>query len=276
MAGKYTKKEIRRNRIIGISCVVALIVLIVVLSVSCSSKNQGQEYDERFTDVGPNRAVSGTEYLTAQTCQKFSDPLQERGSVTDAYFERSIFIGQSHIGGMRMFYDAIPTADIAYSDSASVDKGIGQTLNFNGRKASMSEILSAKEYEYIYLQFGLNEQGYSARQLFETYYSGLVEEIKSLQPKAYIILMTVLPVSQEVDAKGRITNEGIREYNEIYIRNVCDSCKAFLLDIYELYLNVDDLHINPDVTTNGINLKHTAYDRWRYYVLYHPIPDYLK
>lgn len=267
MAAKYTKQQIKRNRLIGCIAIALVVALVILLSVSCGGAKRPAEY----TESGPNAADQNTTVITGHAAYNYAAPVPERAPVGDDYFSDAIFIGQSLVGGMRMFTDALPTAEIAYSDSASVANGTGQRLNFAGGVSTLNDILSEKQYGKIYLQFGLNELGFSAQNAFYTYYADLVADIRALQPNAIIYLMSVLPVSQSVDANGVYTNAGVGRYNQNIMQIVSEN-RIFYIDIAAPF--TAGVVLNPEHTDTGLNLKVSSYSLWREYILSHTAPDY--
>ena len=266
---KYTRSEILRNRIIACAILSALIVIIIVAVASCGGGSKATAY----TESGPNPASENTAIITGADVYDYSSPVPAGAAVADSYFANALFVGESHIGGMRTLTDAIPPARVCYSNSASVQNGIDMKLTYGSETKALSEILKDK-FDSIYLQFGLNELGFQSKSAFYDYYSSLIKSIREVQPDARIYLLTVLPVSASVNAAGSYTNEAVKTYNQ-YISTIAAEQKLFVVDIGSAYTD-DAGCLKKECTDNGTNVNYTCYNIWREYLLTHTAPDYVK
>lgn len=268
---KFTKKQARRNRIIALSVLVALITVIIVVSVSSCSQSDPAE---TYTESGPTQADENTKLLTGRDLYDFTQPVPESSAVSDAWFSDALFIGESHIGGMVAPTVLLPNADVCYANGASVASGIGQPLLLGDTEQPLRDILSQKTYGKIYIQFGLNELGFSNKDAFSGYYGTLVSEILALQPTAEVYLLSILPVSAGVDAGGVYTQAAVQRYNSD-IAAIAARRKLFYLDIAAAFTG-EDGYIDADSTGNGINLRGDRYGTWVQYLRTHVPPEYVR
>lgn len=264
---KYTKQQIARNRLIAIGVLAGIIIIIIVAAVSCGGSQK------KYTESGPKPADSTTTILTPQSVYDFGAAVPAGKPVGDDYFDNSVFIGESNIGGMRLYTNAVPRAEVYYSDSASVAGGMGQKFTGSG-ELTLTEIMAQKAYTNIYLQFGLNELGFNSKSAFYDYYGALISEIRAAQPKARIYLMSVLPVGREIDAAGTYTMAGVKQYNS-YISQLSKENKLFYVDIGSAFSDAEG-YLKPDCSANGIVIKTGCYAEWQSYLYAHTAPAFLK
>lgn len=265
---KYNKKQIIRNRIIAIGALAGIILIIVVACVSC-----GGGGGKKYTESGPMPADGSTTILTPQSVYNYGAAVPQSASVGDDYFSTAVFIGESNIGGMRLYTTAVPSAAVYYSDSASVASGMGQSLS-GETPLTITEIMAQKAYSDIYLQFGLNELGFNSKSAFYDYYATLLDEIIKAQPNARIYLLSVLPVSKEVDAAGVYTIAGVKQYND-YILQLAKEKKLFYVDIANPFTDSTG-YLKDECSVNGLVIKTSCYTEWQSYIYTHTAPSYLK
>lgn len=120
-------------------------------------------------------------------------------------FDESAFVGDSRIGGL--FLSSQLTTSTFYYDvggnvSSAVD-GNGIELD-NGSKGSIIDALKQREFENIFMQYGVNEWGWSTDG-FITGYKELINEVKAVQPNAKIYVLAIIPVTAEY-AEDRAVN----------------------------------------------------------------------
>ena len=149
-----------------------------------------------------------------------------------------------------------------------------QPLLFGDTEQPLRDILSQKTYGKIYIQFGLNELGFSNKDAFSGYYGTLVSEILALQPTAEVYLLSILPVSAGVDAGGVYTQAAVQRYNSD-IAAIAARRKLFYLDIAAAFTG-EDGYIDADSTGNGINLRGDRYGTWVQYLRTHVPPEYVR
>lgn len=123
-----------------------------------------------------------------------------RPEVTEAYFDHTLFIGDSKVDGMRMWarlggahyfcgtnYSVYNLLDRRASDEAFKD-------------AKLSSVLKKFRYDQIYIVLGYNEAGYPYENLMKQF-QYVISLVHKAQPQARIILHGVMHASERVANK---------------------------------------------------------------------------
>lgn len=164
------------------------------------------------------------------------EPAQPVISDTDDTFslENALFIGDSRTVALAdyanldgaAFFATIGTTVYDIWDNEVIVDGIGKT--------NLQNLLSQRQYKYIYLMSGINELGYRFEQTV-TEYETFLATIQELQPDAVIILMANLHVTADRSSTDTIINNpAIDRFNEAFSA-FADGTKIFYLDANPLF-----------------------------------------
>ncbi len=203
---------------------VVLIAIIVIKVVFFSGKeeNKTQNTDNKvntnsaqMTDKdnasGSDTSTSGTgtEDNTEDTTgeeettgeNETEEPTDENGDYIPqgdyTLFNNSAFVGDSRIGGLYLS-SQLTTSTFYYNVGGNVSsavEGAGITLD-DGTEGSVIDALKQKQFDNIFLQYGVNEWGWSTDGFIQKY-EDLINEIKAVQPDAKIYVMSIIPVTDE-------------------------------------------------------------------------------
>lgn len=148
--------------------------------------------------------------------------------------DRILFIGDSRTCGLR---------DHARMDGADYFCDVGMSV-FNAHQKVLSDeefrnemlydLLSDREYGYVFIGLGLNEAGYPVESLLRSYRE-LVDQVVRAQPQAVILLQGVMAVSRDWAERAPYTtpenlsliNTGIRQVALDYRVCYLDTNKQF-------------------------------------------------
>ncbi len=112
-------------------------------------------------------------------------------------FNNAAFVGDSRVGGLYLSSQLTTTTfyyDIGGNVSSAVN--VDSVLLENGSYGTMIEALQQKQFEKIFIQYGVNEWGWNTNS-FISKYETLINEIKKVQPNATIYVMAIIPVTAE-------------------------------------------------------------------------------
>lgn len=169
--------------------------------------------------------------------------LKETEKVGDDYFEDTLFIGDSRMLGLSMsckdskatFYAAVALSinqiDTKKAIKASVN---GEQVNLTVMEAVEKD---TKQYNKIYLMFGLNELGWSYPSAFIKSVKSATDRLAEDYPNAKFCIMAIMPIAEDASAsiyKGFAANERIREYNSMLLKMASENGFSYL-DTYSLF-----------------------------------------
>jgi hypothetical protein len=180
--------------------------------------------------------------------------------VEESYFDSALFIGDSRTVGLSLYGrlgKADYFADVGMSLFNLFDKSISDKAFEN---QSLRSLLQSKQYETIYLMLGINEIGYPLTSI-EKKLLAVLEEIKTLQPDASIILEANLGVTKAKEEKSpQISMERIRALNEMFASHTNNE-NIFYLDVNPYFADANG-YLRPEVTSDGTHPYAKEYQNW--------------
>ena len=190
-------------------------------------------------------------------------------AVYDSHFDRSCMIGNSLVEGFFM-WSGVSNMRYIYGTGAVVSNVLG-TLDL-----SPLTLNDPDYYQDIYLMFGLNEVGTDVNAFVQSYKT-LIEYVREHQTKANIYVISVTPVTQEVDADpNEVQNmERINAFNSA-LKQLCADENCWYLDIYSLL--VDEYgYLSSDYAFagDGKHFEKSGYVAWANYMKTHYVDEKL-
>lgn len=206
---------------------------------------------------------------------EFGEPLEESATVEDdSFFDTAVFLGDSRTEGFELF-SGMKHGDFYWARGMTVfrvDDEEFRPFEVDGRKCSMVEVLTLKQYESVYVMLGVNELGFPAA----SYGEGLgkfIEKIVELQPDAVVYLQIMPPLNDAMCRKNKlahyINNANLAQFNEAIVR-VAEEQKVVLLNTYEAYAG-EDGQLPAELSNDGCHFAYGAYKRWADYLRSHTI-----
>lgn len=170
----------------------------------------------------------------------------------------AVVLGNSHIGGLEL-YDALPNADIYYKVGLTVRTAM--TDPAEGGTVPAIEELKDKDYDQVFLMFGINEVGW-VEQSFLDDYTKLIEQVREYQPNAKIYVMGIMPVSKEVSDKAEngITQEKIDEFNAD-LKTLANDNDCYFIDLGMAFKDSEG-YLPDGAATDGIHLSRDYITQW--------------
>lgn len=200
----------------------------------------------------------------------FSVPVPTSSAVEEAYFTNSAFLGNSLIQGF-MGYSGIKVGDNLGLTSLSVFNAFSKA-DFKteaGKKITVMEALALKEYERVYVLFGINEIG-SGETKFIDEYKLIIDKIKELQPNAQIYIQSILPVTATKSSSNQVfSNTRINRFNEL-IQELTKDEQVYFLNVGESLKGTDGALIK-EASSDGVHLRSEYYKVWYDYLKTHSI-----
>ena len=125
--------------------------------------------------------------------------LEEAERLEDDCFSDAAMLGHSLVDGM-MIYSKLPM-DFYGVTSGTVGKNKLDAL-----------LLKQKQYDKVYIEFGINDFGLSLEKFIDGYRK-IIGRVREALPEAEIIVMAITPVTKGRSAEGIFTMTKIREWN---------------------------------------------------------------
>ena len=192
---------------------------------------------------------------------------ERTSAVFDSHFDRSVMIGNSLVEGFFM-WSGMTNIRYIYSTGAVVNNVIG---NLDLSPLTLNE---STYYTDIYLMFGLNEVGTDVNSFIQSY-KKLVEYIREYQTEANIYIISVTPVTQEVDADPDEvqTMDRIDSFNAA-LKQFCVDENCWYLDIYSMLLD-DTGYLSADYaySGDGKHFEKSGYVAWANYMKTHYVDE---
>lgn len=190
-------------------------------------------------------------------------------TVTDNYFQDSVFIGDSRTEGFQLF-SGPQNATYYTSNGLKVDTIFTRQVvkTANGEKITILEALRQKPFKKVYIMLGVNELGWAYSDLFIKKYAEVIAEIKNIEPEAQIYVQSLLPVSEERSQSDEIYNStNIGKYNAL-IRQMAAENSLYYLDVAQSVAD-DEGNLYSDASSDGIHLNKKYCDLWLDYLKLH-------
>lgn len=192
---------------------------------------------------------------------------ERKRAVFDSFFDRSIMIGNSMVDGFRSWAD-MPNIRYVFGTGATVANAVG------GLDLSPLTLNASDYYNNVFLMFGLNEIGTDVNS-FVQHYKRLVDFVRENQTKANIIIVSVTPVTRQVDEDPNEVQkmDRIRLFNAA-LQEFCMDQNCWYLDIYNMMLDSNG-YLSGDYAYvgDGKHFEKSGYVAWANYMKLHYVDD---
>ena len=171
--------------------------------------------------------------------------------VEEDYFDTALFIGDSRTEGMKL-YGRLGEADYFASAGMSMFNLFEKRLSDrNFGEQDLCTLLTARQYEMIYLSLGINEAGYPVASL-EARFTYVIGELRRLQPEARLVLLLNLTVTREkAESSESLNLANINALNAL-IASHADNETIFIIDPNVLFAG-EDGYLRGEFTGDGVH-----------------------
>ena len=270
---KDIKKNDTRNIRNQISIVIMILFLLAELFYLKIIRHQPvgadtihpQPVGADITRPQPNESTTSN----IKTLNKFPTGTSRFATVSEAYFENALFIGDSRMVGFSI-YRKLEGATYYCYQSADAFTILDKEYELEPYgMISLYNLLTFSRFDKIYISLGINNVA-AGIENHSKHYKRLLDTIIELQPDAIIYLLANLHITAELKSDlPYLTNENINLIN-MFVSKFADNKKIFYLDPNVLY---DDEFGNMDSELSydhaHIYVKH--YDRYLYFLLTHAV-----
>ena len=176
-------------------------------------------------------------------------------------FTNALFIGDSRTVGIAE-YSGITEADFFAFTGMSVYSALKKESSVGSWKKGtlLADALQSQQYDRVYLMLGVNELGYNFQKTVERY-GELVQQIRDLQPDAYLILEASLHVTKKrSDTDATFNNSNIDRMNQAQAA-FADGEHIFFIDVNPVF-DDETGALNQDYTFDNTHPYGKYYSKW--------------
>lgn len=230
-----------------------------------TSPKEGEQ-DNTSLEETPKEENSSPPPQTA--AYDYSQPVPESAPGAEGAFQNSLFIGNSITDGIAR-YGIVPGATVYAKNGLTVTNALTEPVVTSGSgRITVEQALQNRQFDRIYLMFGMNELGFGSEEQFVTRYSKLIDRLWALQPSATIYVQSILPVTAERSQKdSTFSNPKLQHFNEL-IRQMCAEKQALFLDAHSALCDESGA-LPGEYSSDGIHITKEAYGVWFSYVNTH-------
>lgn len=184
-------------------------------------------------------------------------PVEKTAEYYDEQFTGDCFIGDSRTQGL-FNTSQIITADFLCS--------VGQNISDVRTDEKTLNHLKTKKYRNVYIEFGINEMGWSDVDKFEKCYEEFVNIVKQYQPNAKIYVQGVIPVTKaKSDSNQNYAPNRVNAFDE-RIKNVAKKTEVNYLDV-AIGICGESRVLPEDVAPDGVHMGKYYNDKWLDYII---------
>lgn len=176
-------------------------------------------------------------------------------------FTNALFIGDSRTVGIAE-YSGITEADFFAFTGMSVYTAFKKESAVGSwqKGTLLADALQARQYDRVYLMLGVNELGYNFQKTVERY-GEMVQQIRDLQPDAYLILESSLHVTKKrSDTDSTFNNSNIDRMNQAQAA-YADGEHIFFIDVNPAF-DDETGALNQDYTFDNTHPYGKYYSKW--------------
>lgn len=239
---------------------VALVVVVVVVCVVvlCTSDNK-KEADDTSDTTQEIITTEPKEETTEETTQSPETTVPETtapdttapppaettaadtptlpvytGEHKSANFGNVLFIGDSRTVGLKD-YANLGAADVFAENGLNVFQLFKDVINIPGKgQVTLENLLSAKQYDKIYLMLGINEIGYNLDKVIE-FYGKALDKIQGYQPNTTIYIQANLLIQKSRSDRDSVYNNTNMQYLNDHMAAFADGVKRIYIDDNPLF-----------------------------------------
>lgn len=247
---------------------ILITILTVCILTACSNQENIITEETNSSFLQSTTISSATEKTTSENIEKTTEGKTESSTtakaVSDISMKNALFIGDSRTIGL-MEYSGLPAdffANVGMSVYNIYDKKISVP---NTGKILLSELLTEKKYNMIFLMLGINELGYNIDNTVSEY-KKLVLFIKEKQPDAIIFIQKNLHITKsKSDSEKYINNNNLNLLNS-KIAEIANNKDIFCIDANVLF---DDSTgaLAADKTSDNVHLYAKHYSEWGKWIM---------
>jgi len=223
-----------------------------------TSEAEGGATLKYINDKDPNLSSKGDDWYD----KKIFKPAN---ATDDAYFDTAVIIGDSRTEGLSL-YTGMSNLDAFCSKGLNIEKVMTDAIVSTDKgMITTLEALKLKQYDNIYISFGLNELGWVYDDVFIDDYKAFIDAVREIQPDATVYVENILPVSKKLSDEDEIyNNKNVKKFNKLLKRMCKDYGDIIYLDVASS-VTVDGA-LPADASTDGRHCNKEYCEKWLDYI----------
>lgn len=220
------------------------------------------------------RPASASDLTPTPSAEPTPEPTPPPGPADDSYFADAAFLGNSLMEGLHLF-GGLKYGDFYSGTSASVVSvsAVRDCKDQYGAPSTMLHALLEKQYQKIFVLFGINELGFQ-KDAFISIYAELLNKIAAGEPDAEIYVFSLTPITQKrSDAEELFTRARIEAFNEA-IAQMAENGGWHYMDLYTAMADEDGWLPEADASQDGIHFNVPKYAQWVDFLKTYPYGSY--
>ena len=189
--------------------------------------------------------------------------------VDDSFFADAAFLGNSLMEGLR-YFGGLQYGDFYSGTSASV-VSVTSVRDFKdsaGAPSTMLHALLEKQYQKIFVLFGINELGFHVDG-FIGIYSELLAELAAGEPDAQIYVLSLTPITEKRSESSELfKQERVREFNAA-VAAMAEQNGYIYMDLYGALAD-ENGWLAEGEATDGIHFTAAKYTEWAEFLRTYP------
>lgn len=173
----------------------------------------------------------------------------------EKYYKNTAFVGDSRTQGLQI-NAGIKSPDFFAGRGLNVRNVRENKIikNKKGKLVTVIEALKDKDYQKIYICYGINELGWPYPNIFAEEYKKTIKEIQKIQPSAEIVVQAILPMTEEKSKKDKIFNiKNMKKFNKA-IKKMAKDMGVTYVDLSPAVKNKKGF-LPKGVTPDGIHMN---------------------
>ncbi len=205
---------------------------------------------------------------TNNTSNSIENPVPESSAMSQTYFEKCVFVGDSITVGLAD-YQLVPMKNVIAEIGMNIEKINTETMQTEFGDTTVLDALIQSNPENLYIMLGSNGIAWLSIDSMIEEYKEFTENIKKSLPETKIYILSIPPVTTGRENSDQpISNETIVEYN-LKLLNLANEKGYYYVDTHSALK--DDFGVLPteDATEDGMHFNKATYDKMLDYILSH-------
>ncbi len=230
-----------------------------------SGNTESNGKDESTEESGSTEGTGATEETESESTKPSEKPLP----TVSASMDTALFIGDSRTVGLKSYTkDYTGKADFF----AAVSTTVTEVVHYNAKidvegvgNVTISELLSQKKYDKVYIMLGINEADDSPANIAKNTQK-LINIIKEKQPDVAIFIMANLYVSESYQSsRPAFTTSNMKKINEAQ-GALANGKDIFYLDANPMFVD-EKGHLSSEFSGDGCHLRAKSCKTWAAWII---------
>lgn len=255
--------------------ITALCFVVYMMGVNISGDEQGSytvTWQEQENETEPSdKKDSQADELSSEDAQenkKIENPVPESSAMTQTYFGKCIFVGDSITVGLSD-YQLVPMKNVIAEIGMNIEKINSETMQTEYGDTTVLDALTQASPENVYIMLGSNGIAWLSTDNMIAEYSEFTQNIANALPDTNIYILSIPPVTESREQSDTpILNENIDEYNSKLLE-LANANGYYYVDVNSALKDTNGKLPEDDAEDDGMHFNKSTYDKMLEYILSH-------